>query len=206
MQVQEREYPNAICGTDSKVLKAIHKKENSIAICKRDIHSLSHDLSSLVDLDFTHKSSGTLEEIDTNLASFFAENLPQCNALLDDIRSLVQLFQEVVRGDSCRLLFSTVSGNMCRKFHTDINDLRLLCTYIGEGTLWVAEDENNKIVDVEEPINENRIHQADAGDILILKGALHPEGNPVLHRSPAIEATRGKRLLLRLDTNNLMAF
>ncbi len=98
---------------------------------------------------------------------------------------------------------------MCRKFHTDINDLRLLCTYAGPGTLWVAEDENNRDYD-EEHIGEVRIHQADTGDILILKGALYPKGKPVVHGSPTIEETDGKRLcerlLLRLDTNSFLDF
>ncbi|MDW3192922.1 MAG: DUF1826 domain-containing protein [Cytophagales bacterium] len=205
MLTEERQYPNAICGTQTELLEEIHQKENSIAIYQRDIQALDYELSRIIHKDITHKGSGTLEEIASGLASFFGQELPQCERLPLDILNLVRLFDDVVKGESYRLLFSTVSGNMCRKFHTDINDLRLICTYFGEGTLWVAEDESSKVKE-DDSINDEYIHQANAGDVLILKGALHPEGNPVLHRSPAIEENGSRRLLLRLDTNNLLEF
>lgn len=202
MQVQERLYPNAICGTNPGLLAAIHEKENSIAIYEREIQSLNRDLSDIMDKEVMYKACGNLYEIALELDAYFKEHLPECEVLKSDIRDLVHLFDTVVNGGSYRLLLTTVHGNMCRKFHTDINDLRLLCTYVGEGTLWVSEDEGNRIADVELPISPKQIHQAQAGDVIILKGALHPEGNPVLHRSPAIAKTGGKRLLLRIDTNN----
>ena len=101
---------------------------------------------------------------------------------------------------------------MCRKFHTDINDLRLLCTYIGPGTLWLPDeavdlkalqkggDEQALVVD------EQQIQQVSTGDVVILKGALYPEANPILHRSPSIEESGEKRLLLRIDTNEFLNF
>lgn len=206
MLTEERLYPNATCGTQPEQLEEIHQKENSIAIYQRDIQSLDHELSSIISKDFTHRGSGTIEEIASGLATFFTEKLPQCERLRLDILDLVRLFDKVVKGDSYRLLFSTVSGNMCRKFHTDINDLRLLCTYFGEGTLWVVENKSSKETGDEQLIHEEQIQQASAGDVLILKGALHPDGDPILHRSPSIEENGGRRLLLRLDTNNLLGF
>ena len=52
---------------------------------------------------------------------------------------------------------------MCRRFHTDVNELRLLCTYSGPATLWLPEaaadrdahhtGENNE--QIEKPITDN---------------------------------------------------
>ena len=44
------------------------------------------------------------------------------------------------------------------------------------------------------------------GDIVILKGALYPESKAIIHRSPTIEETGKKRLLLRIDTNESVNF
>ena len=210
MQIQEKSYSNAIIGNSTKLLEAIHQKENSIAIYQRDTATLQDDISMAMQNGTVIKASGTVEEIAIELAEFFALQLPSCQALLNDINKIMNHFAELANADSYHLLLSTVSGNMCRKFHTDINDLRLLCTYSGPGTLWVSEDNSN----LEEgkrhkkglSIKEENIHQVNTGDVIILKGALHPEGNPILHRSPTIEETGEKRLLLRLDTNSFISY
>ena len=103
---------------------------------------------------------------------------------------------------------------MCRRFHTDLNYIRMLCTYSGPGTMWLSEnnlnrkalddlDENDSIV-----INQNDIKQVDTGSVVILKGALYPrEGTKAaVHRSPNIEESQQKRLLLRIDTDELFNF
>jgi hypothetical protein len=56
--------------------------------------------------------------------------------------------------------------------------------------------------------DQSKIHEADAFEVLILKGALHEFNNShaVLHRSPTTEETKQNRLLLRLDTQNFGKF
>ena len=99
---------------------------------------------------------------------------------------------------------------MCRKFHTDINDLRLLCTYVGPGTLWLPDeaiDRNMLTASTQELlIEEQHIQQVATGDVVLLKGALFENSNPILHRSPAIEASGATRFLLRIDTNQFSNF
>ena len=206
MQVQEQLYSNAIFGRKPGLLKAIYQKEVSIAVYQRNLQSLESDLSIAIEKKVNFQVDGETHKIASLLKVFFTENLPECNALLNDITWVLAQFHVVANASSYRMLLSTVSSNMCRKFHTDINDVRLLCTYVGPGTLWVSEDEKNGIVDEELPINENQVNQAVTGDVLVLKGALHPEGNPIVHRSPLIEETGDKRLLLRIDTNSFLDF
>ena len=206
MKAVDQLLPNATVGDDLRILENIHQEDYGIAICERDIQQLGDDISQAIERGIVVQIEGTTTDIETKLGAYFIENVPHCKRLQRDVLDLVKTFEKVTEASSFRLSLSTVSGNMCRKFHTDINDLRLLCTYAGEGTLWVAEDEESRVVDVEAPINAEQIHQAQAGDVLILKGALYPNGNPVLHKSPAIESTGQKRLLLRLDTNNVLEF
>jgi hypothetical protein len=55
-------------------------------------------------------------------------------------------------------------------------------------------------------VNQNEIQQVEAGSALILKGAIYPkEGTrAIVHRSPAIEESGERRLLLRIDTNSFL--
>ncbi|MEL6945774.1 MAG: DUF1826 domain-containing protein, partial [Bacteroidota bacterium] len=143
------------------------------------------------------------------LQNYFANNINGCKVLLDDITELLTTFKNVSQATSFRLLLATVSTNMCRRFHTDINDLRLLCTYIGQGTLWVPDKVVNhrattKGSNEDMVLDEQQIQQVNTGDVIILKGALYEDANPILHRSPSIEKDGEKRLLLRIDTNDFL--
>jgi hypothetical protein len=95
-----------------------------------------------------------------------------------------------------------------------MNDLRMLCTYSGPGTLWLSENNINRnalnscgdnecIV-----LDESKIQQAKTGAVVILKGAIYPEEGTkaIVHRSPTIEDYGEKRLLLRIDTNAFLNF
>ena len=112
--------------------------------------------------------------------------------------------------------FDVVRNDACRKFHQDYIAMRLLVTYVGKGTEWVAEadvdrsflgrhdmspSESNALI-VPDPA---AIRRADAGDVLLLKGAAHPHcaHRGAVHRSPPIEAERGRpRLVLRIDVSS----
>jgi hypothetical protein len=203
-------FSNAAIGCSGQILNEIHQKNKNIAVYERDCQFLEQELSYAMTQQVSFKTNGSLDEILERLAEYFQSNLSSCIALLEDIKNLTIIFAGISKSDSYRLYFNTVNHDMCRKFHTDINDLRLLCTYFGKGTLWVPEeavsygklyDEKN-IVDVD----FKQVQQAKSGDVIILKGALYPEANPILHRSPAIEKIREKRLLLRIDTSEFLNF
>jgi hypothetical protein len=132
--------------------------------------------------------------------------------LLDDIALLLEGFAITSMVKDLRLALSPVITNMCRRFHTDVNDMRLLCTYAGPGTLWLPNDAvNEKAIssrDPDMPIERSPedVQQVATGHVAIIKGALYP-GDRVaacVHRSPTIEETGQQRLLLRIDTNGPM--
>ncbi|WP_425237083.1 DUF1826 domain-containing protein [Ulvibacterium sp.] len=198
---------NAIIGDDIGILQDIHLKTKNIAIYQRGTESWMKGLNRAIKWPIQCRANGTVEEITFSLNYYFT-NSPHLNeSLLEDILSLLELFEQVTKSSFFRVLLATVNTNMCRRFHADNNELRMLCTYYGPGTLWLpdyavdrkaylARKSNQTILR-----NESLVQQVDTGDVVILKGALYPEAIPILHRSPSIEENSGERILLRIDTN-----
>ncbi len=202
---------NWIASDHAAVLETIHRSELNIAIYNRDLTLLKGELDQLLNSEFEFRTSGETSDILNDIRSApTLNNLPQLKADLEDL--FIQ-FRELTKAGNFRLFFATVRNNMCRKFHTDINDLRMLCTYVGPGTLWLSEDNINRAAENSEDeellvIDEDRIMQASEGDVLVLKGAIYPkeETTPILHRSPTIEESGQKRILLRIDTDEFANF
>lgn len=196
---------NAEIGTSTGVLDQIHQSGKNIVIYQRDTSILNDTIQRVVQQNIEFRSTGTTDAIERELKALFHSGKNQL--IIQDILELLRLFKEITKANSFRLFLATINTNMCRKFHTDVNSLRMLCTYTGPGTLWVAEEgdhgnttQNNQSSQDELPC-QSMINQVDTGNVVILKGALYPDGNPVLHRSPTIETTGQKRLLLRIDIN-----
>jgi hypothetical protein len=111
-------------------------------------------------------------------------------ALAADIDDLVRRFAALTGKATVRLRLEAVDGDACRKFHADYTDLRLVTTYAGPGT------------DIRQtPAEDAPITRIGTGDIALFKGKLFPGEPPVLlHRSPSIEGTGERRVVLVLDT------
>jgi hypothetical protein len=209
---EEYAISNLIRSTNSNVLNQIHNTDVNIAIWNREF-KISYLLYKKINegLSFEFKQSGRISYLTDELKDFFAKKLAWQKELFEDVKRILKLYKQITEVDTFKILFATVNTDMCKKFHTDINDLRLLCTYSGPGTLFQlkknnienllsANGDNRKIVKV-----QNKIDQVPTGDIAIIKGALYPKSstNACMHRSPSIEETDQTRLVLRIDTNNL---
>lgn len=169
--------------------------------------AFSNEIKQLSDEEIEFRSSGTKDDIMNDVRKAMGPS--NYSLIIQDIKELITHFNEVAEVPNFRLLLATVNTNMCRRFHTDVNDLRLLCTYSGPGTLWLTDDNinrralgdssgNESIV-----LDESRVQQAETGAVVLLKGAIYPqlESKAIVHRSPTIEESGEKRLLLRIDTN-----
>lgn len=203
MTPSSKTYTNAAIGPEAPILHAIHQPQTSIAILQRDTVHLKQEVVHATEADVKFQVSGPKNDIKTQLRTYLGETLPNCQALLADIEQVLDHFEAVTKAGSFRLLLTTVRTNMCRKFHTDINDLRMLCTYAGPGTLWLPEEAILPVRSIsgEMELDDAHIQQVDTGDIVILKGALYEDGKAIMHRSPTIEEMGEARLLLRIDTN-----
>lgn len=199
--------PNAAKGDTLDNLRNILSPSINISSFQRKVGHLEKELNKLMEYKVKIRASGTLDELKETLGSRFKALDLHPSEVLNDILVLIEEFKNISNASKFRIFLSTVDSNMCRKFHTDINDLRMICTYLGKGTLWLSEEG----LDRDFLINQNRekdfvpeskyIKNAQAGEVLILKGALYHNGEAVIHRSPAIEGLGEKRLLLRIDTN-----
>lgn len=205
-------FANAAIGQEETILRDIHIPSKNIAIYQRDIGHLEGALAQIAEQTVEFKASGTVKEVLLQLEEGLNGSLSAYAFLLEDISKLLHLFERTAQAASYRLLLATVRTNMCRKFHTDVNDLRLLCTYTGPGTLWIPDElVNQKATPAKtegqvQQLGEAQIQRVRTGEVAILKGALYMDANPILHRSPTIEESGQTRLLLRIDTNEFLSF
>ena len=179
--------------TRGKVLLDIHLPAKNIAIYKRDIEILDTELTEIAAKTVECRASGTSEEIKSIVEDYFRTHLTNCSLLFRDVVQLLGLFEMTTEASAFRLLLTTVNTNLCRRFHTDINDLRMLCTYSGPGTLWVPDafvhekayqtgGRNEEIV-----IDKSQIQQAQAGDVVILKAPCIRRPNPFFIAAPPLK-------------------
>ncbi len=115
------------------------------------------------------------------------------DALSEDIADLACRFAALLSLDRLEIRLEYIRTNACRKFHADHVRARLLVTYAGPGTQWLERSEAARVRAGDAP---RRIEQVDEGDVAILRGWLGSAGHPAFHRSPPIEGTGGRRLLL----------
>jgi hypothetical protein len=202
-------------------LKQINEAQYNIAALKRkpivDMSSLLNKITYTLDFHF-YETAGR-EKLIKKLMNYIIENChikvdSELAYLIADIEQLISVFAGLSNSKKVKLMLTVANTNMCELFHTDINELRLLCTYKGRGTLWVENDNVNwqemNCCKTNEALikDQTKIHEAKPFEVLILKGALHEYNSTqaILHRSPTVTETKSNRLLLRIDTQNFGKF
>lgn len=203
---------NAVITDQLQRLNDIFEQEKNIAIYQRDIEHLKREVEEAMRKTIQVSASGTIQDISSALETYFNTHLKNCPLLMKDIIEITKVFRQVTESSSFRVLFTTVNTNMCRRFHTDMNDLRLLCTYYGPGTLWLPENNVNRQAlqdGLDNPAiirDPRQVQQVNTGAVTLLKGAIFPSPgtHAIVHRSPTIEETGEKRLMLRVDTNDFL--
>jgi hypothetical protein len=136
---------------------------------------------------------------------------PARDFLRGDVERLAALYEALCEGTRPRMGVFVVDSDACAKFHTDHVGLRLIVTYCGPGSEWVAEEGvDRRYLGCELPLAEanariafdpGAVRRAGPGDILLLKGDAWPgnAGRGAVHRSPPIQGTGIRRLVLKLD-------
>ncbi len=205
-------FANARIGLEQDTLMEIHQSKVNIAIQQRDISHLHSEIKNFLKIaQENFQCSGNINQIEITLIEYFEKLGYNSNSLfLKDVLGILKVFTQVTEYKEFKVLLSIINSDMCRRFHTDMNHLRLLCTYSGPATLWIPDEKVNRLAlqflkENDEIIKDcEYIQQVATGDICILKGALypHPDTRAIVHRSPAVEETGSQRLLLRIDTND----
>ncbi|MEO0500684.1 MAG: DUF1826 domain-containing protein, partial [Pseudomonadota bacterium] len=115
----------------------------------------------LAEAPFTWLAEGPLDEIAASLATIPSE-------LGTDICELAADFAATMSVTSVRVKLKAVTTNACCKVHSDFTDVRLISTYAGPGTDYVAD-----------PHEPDRLSHMRAGWIGLFKGRAYGDGHPV---------------------------
>lgn len=203
--------------TELSGLEIVRNSNVNIAIYERTLsRELMVFLEELIQKGFKPLNAFTNVDDIENLLDHHFEEHNQTNEgyrlLKEDIIELIGQFSAICNNPSFKIFFGIVDTDMCRRFHVDMYELRMLCTYEGQGTMWLTDDNinysslqnlegNEKIV-----LRNKDIMQIETNDVAIIKGALYPNSSigGLVHRSPTIENLNQKRIVLRVDTNSLL--
>ena len=121
---------------------------------------------------------------------------------VQDVIKLATIFKRHTQRKDCKLKLQWITKTMCPRYHSDFNTYRMLCTYTGEGTYWTPWDnvdwENTRSTN--NLLSTDYVRQANAFDVLLMKGRAHQHTNPYgqFHRSPPA-STKAPRLMLKID-------
>ncbi len=119
----------------------IHLPYMNLALYQREVTQQLKDFIIGLDLDKFPSIHGNLncDEIQTLLRSSLrniATDKEGLNLFIEDIKIISEHFSDIAKTKIIRFNLYTVESNLCKYFHADYNNLRLLCTYRGEGTQW----------------------------------------------------------------------
>jgi len=129
-------------------------------------------------------------------------DLPGHVAFVADVAWLVRAFACLLDARRVGIRLRMLDKAMCPRFHVDRLPLRLVTTYAGPATEWLAEGAMARNT-LDSPAGEPRaewIRSLAAGDVALLKGErwVGNEHGAIIHRSPPV-ADGTRRLLLTLD-------
>jgi len=203
---------HAAYGSESSVLTDIYLEQTNIVIWRRELsESLKGSVANLLESkpNFQVSTTVTPEGALTSLSDAVADS--HQIELYENIAELVAMFCCLFELKRVGLRLTALDRAMCPKFHVDNVPCRLITTYQGAATEWLAHQSVNRsklgIGSNGKPDHESGLyqHQRDirqlnCGDVGLLKGELW-EGNEnagLVHRSPALSGGE-RRLLLTLD-------
>ncbi|WP_027908328.1 DUF1826 domain-containing protein [Pseudomonas sp. URMO17WK12:I4] len=130
-------------------------------------------------------------------------DLPGQAAFLADVAWLVRAYACLLDAKRIGLRLRALDGAMCPRFHVDHVPLRLITSYAGPGSQWLAEGAlPRQLLGGAQalPGEDATIEQIGCGHVALVKGErwVGNEGRGLVHRSPALPAGE-RRLLLTLD-------
>ena len=112
---------------------------------------------------------------------------------VEDMANICVLFSDITK--TKEIIFWLSSARVCKNFHIDKTDFRLLVTYSGAGTEWIRTSMLNfKNLD---NISKDSINHIKTWNIALFNS--NKDG--IVHRSPQVKKNSWS-LLMRLDSSN----
>ncbi len=122
---------------------------------------------------------------------------PPVTALVADVAELARLAAAHMKTAALDLRLEVITGDACRKFHADHVPLRLITSYAGPGSQWLANADAEALA-AGVLLDRLDLRQLLAGEVALFKGKLLTD-RPIIHRSPPIAGTRQRRLVLVIN-------
>lgn len=199
--------PEALIVTEPEGLGSISWPGTALVIWRR---SVDPRLVALVDaLDFAELPHLRLEGIEAEevgpaLARALGEAAVRLQPLLADVADLARRYGRISGRTQVWLRLEAIRDDACRRFHADQVELRLLCTYRGPATEWLAARDVRRAADgfVADP-EPSAIRRLERFEVGLFAGALAAQ--PSIHRSPPLSGTGRDRLLLVIDEGGCAA-
>lgn len=188
-----RDQPSVRCVNDSRSLSQIHEPGVDLVIWER-LAQTSPDLAALAVTDkMLQNVSNWRQRLSINAIAQHVSRMPE--PLGRDIAQLAQLFAGIAKASMLEVRLERVVDNACWKFHRDAVHMRLLTSYAGPGTEWVAAPDAEQAL-VQQGAYRGPIGRLQRFDVGIFKGRRYQPEPALVHRSPAIAGTGEQRLLL----------
>jgi len=193
--------PEALIVDEPEGLSAIGWPGTALVLWRRQVPS---DLAALLDaLPFDELPHLRFEAIAADrvgevLAAALGPRAGKLAPLLADVADLARLFARATGSAPIRLRLEAIRDDACRRFHADQVRARLLCTYRGPATEWLAARDVRLAADgyVADP-EPGAIRRLERFELGLFAGALSPR--PCVHRSPPLSGSGRDRLLLVVD-------
>ena len=188
------------------ILSEIFASDTSVAIWQREVLEKVNQYFANTFYD-AQKEVRLVLSMDS-LKAGLAESMPDGDGkadAIDDIHLVSDMLTCLFNCDTVGLRLAPLDKAMCPKFHTDNIQIRLVNTYLGDGTEWLP----NELVKVKAGAEitpdrfqylDSDVHQMKAFEVGLLKGSAWGEGDHLaaIHRSCKVNAG-DKRVLLTLD-------
>jgi len=195
LALKHRGSARQVLGESPQVLADILQEDVNLAVWQRQLPGhIDNFADVLLSLQQPLAESLTLELLPDGevpalpgLAAAYAD-LQGHDGFVADVSWLIGAFACLVDARRVGLRLRVLDGAMCPRFHVDHVPLRLICTYAGPGSEWLATPDALQV---------NRLAR---GDVALLKGEkwLGNEGAGLVHRSPQLPEGQ-RRLMLTLD-------
>ncbi len=198
---------SVIEGEQPSVLRMIRRSEIDLAIWRRELPAA---LSSWLDISPiggwpSLRQVLALAEIARMLRRHFdAAGIEHCDGralLIDDVTQLAMLYADALRVTHVHLRLESVHDNACKKFHRDCVIARLITTYRGPGTEWVAAENAARALSLQHDYDGELLH-VPTQSVAMFKGCLGGGEAGVHHRSPQIFGSGTTRLFLCMNASN----
>jgi hypothetical protein len=130
-------------------------------------------------------------------------DLPGRDAVHEDVSRLSGLLADLTGCPRAGVRIEVLDRAMCPRWHVDQVGLRLLTTWIGPATEWLAEHcaDRRLLGSDAVMVDASGIGRAGTGDVVLMKGEHWPDnaGRGVIHRSPALSTPHRVRIVAAFD-------